>query len=282
MNRIVNQKDDKKFIITFMIFFIVALVIFISIFVSINNKFKETSDLGLLTINTTESIVPNDNINTSMASASQDKSINDIVNSANNRVSNQVLNQITSGEKTNVTSSTTINSASNTINLVSNSNKVNKTENVENESKASGVIDEPEIKKEISFMAPVVGEIITDYADESLVYSKTLDEWTTHLGIDIKANKASSVVSAEEGIVKSIKNDPRYGLTIIISHDDGYETLYSNLLSADFVKEGDKVTKNQTIGTIGESASFEISDPPHLHFEILKNGENINPTTLIK
>ena len=189
----------------------------------------------------------------------------------------KVVNQIASGVTANVSAS-----SSGSSNIVSKSTTETATQTNTVSKQASSVIDEPEPKKELSFMAPVVGEIITDYADESLVYSKTLDEWTTHLGIDIKANKTSSVVAAESGTVKSIKTDPRYGLTVIISHDDGYETLYANLLTADFVKVGDKVSKNQTIGTVGESASFEISDPPHLHFEFLKDGENINPTTIIK
>ena len=48
------------------------------------------------------------------------------------------------------------------------------------------------------------------------MYSETLKEWITHLGIDIKAEKATVVKAAEAGTVKSIKNDPRYGLTVII------------------------------------------------------------------
>ena len=265
MNRVVDKGNDKKFFAVFGIVFIIAVAVFIWIFISINNKFKSTSDLGLLTINTTESIVPNDSISTSF---SQDKSINDI----SNQTLNKVINQTVSGEKTNVSAGTA--ASKNVINEKGVPSQ--KEEKVVKEEK------QPEVRKELKFIAPVVGEIITDYADESLIYSKTLDEWTTHFGIDIKADKTSSVVSAEDGIVKSIKNDPRYGLSVIISHEDGYETLYANLLSADFVKEGDKVSKNQTIGTIGESASFEISEQPHLHFEILQNGENVNPTTLIK
>lgn len=258
MNRMVNQEKDKKFIIVFGIVFAISLVVFIGIFISINNRFKAASDLGLLTINTKESVVPNDS---QEASSTQDKSVNEIAN--------RTVNQGTMGKVANVSSSESASSLNeNAVQTVT--------------QETSSVDEEPEVKKELSFMAPCVGEIITDYADESLVYSKTLDEWTTHLGIDIKANKASSVVASEDGEVKSIKTDPRYGLTVIISHDDGYETLYANLLSADFVKEGDKVSKNQAIGTIGESASFEVSDPPHLHFEILKAGENVNPTTLIK
>lgn len=266
MNRMVNKGNDKKFMIIFGITFVIAVIVFIGIFISINNRLKSTSDLGLLTINTTEKLVPNSNYNTQSASASQDKTINS--------VSNKSLNQIASGKSANVSAPGTT-----SVNKV-NSQASASTNQVKKQT--SSVIDEPEAKKELSFMAPVVGEITTDYADENLVYSKTLDEWTTHLGIDIKANKASSVVASEAGTVKSIKNDPRYGLTVIISHEEGYETLYANLLSADFVKEGDTVSKNQTIGTVGESASFEVSDSPHLHFEILKGGENVNPTTLIK
>ena len=267
VNRMTNHEKNKMFTITFWVTFGIALIVFIGIFISVSNKLKSTSDLGLITINTTESIVPNDNTAIG-ASSSQDKTINEVQNT----IENTTVNQVASGTTKNVT-----------VAKQTGDDEVEKEIKKEEKEKVpSSVIDEPEKKKELAFMAPAVGEILTDYADESLVYSKTLDEWTTHFGIDIKADKTSPVVASEDGTVKSIKNDPRYGLTIIVSHEEGYETVYANLQTADFVKEGDKVIKNQTIGTIGESASFEIADPPHLHFEILKNGENINPTTLIK
>ncbi|MBR3696745.1 MAG: M23 family metallopeptidase [Clostridia bacterium] len=72
------------------------------------------------------------------------------------------------------------------------------------------------------------------------------------------------------------------GLTIIISHPGGYKTIYANLLSSEFVKKGDVVERDQTIGTVGESASFEVSDDPHLHFEIMKDGEYLNPTLYLR
>ena len=72
------------------------------------------------------------------------------------------------------------------------------------------------------------------------------------------------------------------GLTVTITHPDGYKTVYANLLSSEFVKEGDIVEKGQTIGTVGESSSFEISDDPHLHFEIMKDGEYLNPTLYLR
>lgn len=131
------------------------------------------------------------------------------------------------------------------------------------------------------FIIPIEGEKFRDYSKENLIYSNTLEEWVTHLGIDIKAERASVVIASESGKVVAIKNDPRYGLTIIIEHTNGFKTVYSNLLSTEFVKEGEDVEKGEAIGTVGNSASFEIADEPHLHFEILKDNENLDPNIYI-
>lgn len=141
---------------------------------------------------------------------------------------------------------------------------------------------EPEPKKELVFQYPVEGEIVREFSIENLIYSKTLDEWTIHQGIDIKSDRTTVVKAAEEGTVASIKNDPRYGLTVIIEHEDGFKTIYSNLLTTEFVIEDEKVEKGQSIGTVGNSAVFEIADEPHLHFEIIKNGEYVDPKTVLK
>ena len=136
-------------------------------------------------------------------------------------------------------------------------------------------------KEKIKFEVPIKGEILREFAKESLVYSNTLQEWVTHNGVDIKADKTSVVKAAAEGTVSAIKNDPRYGLTVIITHDDGYQTVYSNLLTAEFVVKGEKVEVGQSIGTVGNSASFEIEDEYHLHFELLKDNEYLNPVNYI-
>lgn len=136
-------------------------------------------------------------------------------------------------------------------------------------------------EEEIIFKAPLKGEIIREYAKDSLVYSNTLQEWVTHNGIDIKADKTSVVKAALKGKVSSIKNDPRYGLTVIITHDGGYQTVYSNLLTSEFVVKGEQVEAGQSIGTVGNSASFETADDYHLHFELLKDNEYVNPEVYI-
>lgn len=168
----------------------------------------------------------------------------------------------------NTTVNETVESSSANTNTVENttSKETEKTQNV----------------KELIFQKPVEGEIVREFAQDNLVYSETLEEWVTHNGIDIKADKTTVVKAAEAGVVKSIKNDPRYGLTIVIEHDDVYQTVYSNLLTSEFVVEGETVEKGQSIGTVGNSAVFEIADEPHLHFEILKDAIAVDPAIYIK
>lgn len=136
--------------------------------------------------------------------------------------------------------------------------------------------------KDPTFVMPVEGEIVKKYGKEKLIYSETLKEWTTHFGIDIKADKTTIVKSASDGCVKYIKNDPRYGLTVVIEHENGFTSVYSNLLTAEFIVAGENVKTGQTIGTVGNSATFEILEDPHLHFEILKDGNSIDPEMYIK
>lgn len=137
-------------------------------------------------------------------------------------------------------------------------------------------------QKEISFAMPIEGEIIRGFAKDNLVYSETLQEWIVHTALDIKAESRDVVKASAEGTVAAIKNDPRYGLTVIIEHDGGFKTVYSNLLTAEFVVEGEQVKQGQTIGTVGSSATFEIADESHLHFEMLKDSVYVDPSIYIK
>ena len=163
-----------------------------------------------------------------------------------------------------------------------NENSNNEEQNNEglNQDESSNLINDS--KSNEKFIKPVDGEYITNYSMDSLIYSNTLQEWVTHRGVDIKADKTTVVKASADGTIKSIKEDPRYGLSITIEHSDGFQSVYSSLLSAEFVKEGDIVTQGQSIGTVGNSAVFESAEGSHLHFELLKDGEYVNPDIYIK
>ena len=203
-------------------------------------------------------------------SSQMGKSINEVENETTNVV-NEVNNTVSEDDE-----KYAVNTSSSTQKKVEN-NVEEKTENKE-ESKE----EKEEEVKDPEFAKPVEGEILREYAKDELVYSTTLDEWVTHAGIDIKAEKTTVVKAAEAGTIKSIKNDPRYGLTVVIEHVNGFTSVYSNLLTAEFVEEGETVKKGQTIATVGNTATFEIADESHLHFEILKDNQNVDPELYIK
>lgn len=133
-----------------------------------------------------------------------------------------------------------------------------------------------------SYLAPINGTIILDYSDKSLIYSKTLKQWTTHMGIDISANKGDNVKAMAAGTVEDAYKDNMMGYVVIIDHGSGLKSIYANLESADKVKKGDKVKQGDIVGTVGESAIFEIKDDTHLHFEVKLNGKYVNPNNYFK
>lgn len=135
-------------------------------------------------------------------------------------------------------------------------------------------IEEPKME---TMVVPVFGTAYTEFSEDTLVYSKTLDQWSTHIGLDIKAEEGSPVRAAMDGVVEELVNDPKLGLTIIINHGGKVQTKYSNLSTLDLVTINQNVKKGDVISGIGKTALYEIADDPHLHFEVIKDGKNINP-----
>lgn len=224
--------------------------------------------------------IANNTQNTESASTEIGKSVEEATNELNTINTNNTTNSINSKKQNNTINTTNVTKSNRTANQT----KSNTTNSAKTDNTASVTTNakQVETKKEWNFEKPVEGEMVREYAQDNLVYSETLKEWTTHTGIDLKADKTTVVKAAETGTIKSIKNDPRYGLTIVIEHDNSFQTVYSNLLTSEFVVEGEKVEKGQSIGTVGNTAVFEIADEPHLHFEIIKDSLPIDPSTYIK
>ena len=283
---IFEEKKIKTIIYIFSITLVFSIIFFFFIFIMYNKKLKENSRNNLLELGKLTDIVPNEDMEET--SYSLDKTIENSEKKSNednnvkfSNTEKKIDNKKTQVNKTPVQAVVEESKKENPENAIEENNEIETNTNVVENAEVNET-NNVEEKKELSFIAPVSGEIIKDFAMDTLVFSKTLDEWVVHSGIDIKANKTSIVVASEDGVVESIKNDPRYGLTIILNHNDGFKTIYSNLLTTEFVSEGKKVEKGETIATVGETASFEIADEAHLHFEMYKDGELVNPTIYLK
>lgn len=113
---------------------------------------------------------------------------------------------------------------------------------------------------------------ITDY------FSMTSGD--RHRGIDISNHniEGKDIVAADDGTV-IVSRDPKgtsywsYGMYIVIDHGGGYQTLYAHC-SELLVKEGETVKKGQVIAKVGNTGR---STGPHLHYEVIVNGRNVNP-----
>ena len=270
-----NRNNGKSISDKIIMYSIIGIGILTSILVGLLIYSKNLSDdvkEGTMSLEQMNAIVGNSDTSGDTESASTD--IGKTVEESKNEINTQ--NAVNTKSDTQ--------SKANTTNASKNveTNTKKETANKETKTKTSKAEEPKQENKELSFIKPVDGEISKEYAKDNLVYSETLKEWTTHLGIDIKADKTTVVKAAEAGTIKSIKNDPRYGLTVVIDHGNGYESIYSNLLTSEFVVENEKVEKGQSIGTVGNTAVFEVADEPHLHFEIQKDSIQVDPNLYMK
>jgi len=98
-----------------------------------------------------------------------------------------------------------------------------------------------------------------------------------HTGVDIAARSGTSVYASDSGKVTFASWKGNYGHYVIIEHGDGVETRYAHLRKMN-VKVGEEVIQGQVIGQVGSTGR---STGPHLHFEILKDGEVVDPNDYI-
>ena len=97
-----------------------------------------------------------------------------------------------------------------------------------------------------------------------------------HLGLDVAMPRGTTVIATASGIVQQLKRSPLqagYGNYVEIEHGHGLVTRYAHLEEI-HVRFGAKVNKGEVIGTIGTSGG---SVAPHLHYEILRDGKNVDP-----
>jgi murein DD-endopeptidase MepM/ murein hydrolase activator NlpD len=98
-----------------------------------------------------------------------------------------------------------------------------------------------------------------------------------HNGIDYAATQGTLIRSTAPGVVEEVSNDRYFGLILTIKHGYGISSRYGHC-SQILVVKGDHVERGQTIALVGNTGR---SSAPHLHYEVLKEGKNIDPTQFI-
>ena len=121
---------------------------------------------------------------------------------------------------------------------------------------------------------PVEGEVLMNFGKREHPITKEVKE---HNGVDIKAPEGTNVVSSITGTVTDVGYDSEKGNYIVVENGN-IKTLYAQLATTT-VNKGDKITAKQSIGTVGKTGS---ATGAHLHFEVMVDGEYVDPAEYIK
>lgn len=136
-------------------------------------------------------------------------------------------------------------------------------------------------REPITFTRPANGPILVGFSWDELVFNRTMNDWRVHLGVDFAGDIGASVFAVADGVVQWVGMDEMMGRFIEIRHSDGFVSKYYNLQENVAVREGDVVSKGQVIGGIGNTAAFKAAEPPHLHFELFRDGILMNPLDVL-
>lgn len=138
----------------------------------------------------------------------------------------------------------------------------------------------PTINNTIPELAlPVSGKLTKHHSVDVQVFSQTLQEYRTHLGIDIATAAGAEVCAVADGTVSQIWEDPLMGWCVALTHAGDCVTVYKNLAKdmAQDLAVNSEVKKGQLLGYVGDTAIMEIAEEPHLHMEMTVKGLQVDP-----
>lgn len=125
------------------------------------------------------------------------------------------------------------------------------------------------------FARPIIGRLTSPFGYRSDPFTGVR---TFHTGIDLAAPLGTAVKATLDGKVATTGFSTVYGNYVILTHPEGYQSLYAHLSSVG-VKRGQRVTQSAVIGRVGNTG---YSTGSHLHFSVYKNGKMIDPRSVLK
>ncbi len=128
---------------------------------------------------------------------------------------------------------------------------------------------------------PIVGNVLINYSMDGYVYFTTLGQYRYNPAIVIAAVQGDSITSACDGIVSNVFYDEEIGNAVTVTLGSGYELTYGQL--ADIaVNRGDYVNTGDLIGTVAAPTKYYSLEGSNVYFAMTKDGEPVNPLTLLQ
>ena len=119
------------------------------------------------------------------------------------------------------------------------------------------------------------------FSSGELVKSETLGVWKTHDGCDILCPLGTDVKSMSAGTVTEIREDPLWGVMVVVEQDNGLTVEYCGLAKELSVKTGQEIQEGAVIGKTSDTCQAEIVQQPHLHPGVKQGGKWIDPMSVI-
>ena len=133
----------------------------------------------------------------------------------------------------------------------------------------------------VVFSLPVESPTVLKwYSDTELFYNDTLNQWESHKGIDMTSDNLN-VYSVLDGVVTDVQTSYEDGTVVTITHEDGYVSKYFSLAEDTSVTISDNVSAGDVIGTMSDSSANELLSGAHLHFELYKDGQKVDPSNYL-
>lgn len=123
---------------------------------------------------------------------------------------------------------------------------------------------------------PVDGNVVLSYSMDKPVYFSTLDQYKYNPAMIIAGEVGSEVLAAREGKVTSIETNAQTGTTLTMDIGSGFEIVYGQLKDV-CVAEGYRVSEGDVLGYVSEPTKYYSVEGPNLYFQLLKDGEPVNP-----
>lgn len=146
---------------------------------------------------------------------------------------------------------------------------------------AQNALQNLHFNEETGLLWPAAGNIIKNYSMEKLVYFETLNQYKVNPAILIGLEAGSDVICAAKGVVTAVAESEELGNTLLIDIGDGYQLKYAQLDEV-AVKVGDLVEEGQALAKVAEPTIYYSLEGSNLYFQVLQDGETVNPLLLLR
>ena len=157
------------------------------------------------------------------------------------------------------------------------------TEESADDAAAAGTASEAEVwfSEDSTLAWPASGAVLIGYSMDQTVFFSTLEQYKYNPAMIIGGEAGETIAASAAGIVTNIEETAQTGTTVTLDMGNGYSAVYGQLTDVP-VAIGDYIASGETLGILGEPTKYYSVEGPNLYFEILKDGEPVDPTNFME